>query len=82
MNAAGAVRNTEERKNSRAARKTQRQNSKIRGKIREVKDNLGKNITKGFSNFCLNVAVSLVRLGAMLIGRDLTRCADWSMSAI
>merc|ERR1712131_550837 len=44
MNAAGAVRNTEERKNSRDARKTQRQNSKIRGKIREVKDNLGKNI--------------------------------------
>ena len=76
MNAAGAVRNTEERKNSRAARKTQRQNSKIRGKIREVKDNLGKNITKGFSNFCLNAAVSLVRLRATQID------ADWSMSAI
>ena len=82
MNAAGAVRNTEARKNSRAARKNQRQNSKVRGKFREVKDNLGKNITKGFPIYCLNAAVSLLHLGAMLIGRDLTRCADWSMSAI
>ena len=72
MNAAGAVRNTEERKNSRAARKTQRQNSKIRGKIREVKDNIGKNITKGFSIYCLNATVSKVRLRATLTN------ADWS----
>ena len=49
INAAGAVRNTEERKNSRKIqRENKRQNSKIREKIENVKNNIGKNITRVF----------------------------------
>ena len=70
INAAGAVRNTEERKNSRKIqRENKRQNSKIRQKIENVKNNIGKNITMVFK---------ILLKSRLLIGRSFHVLINWN----